>query len=72
MSGGSSRRTASMRARTSCAARSPLRPRSNSTTTDETPSSVVEVMRSTPSTVLKASSSRRLTSRSMVSGEAPG
>ena len=53
-------------------ARSPFRSSSNSTRMDDTPSSELLVMRSTPSVVLNASSSRRVTSRSMVSGDAPG
>jgi hypothetical protein len=58
--------------RMSCAAASTSRPSSNSTVTCETPSSVTDVMRSTPSTGLNASSMRRVTSRSIVSELAPG
>ena len=58
--------------RMSCAPRSALRSRSNSTTTCDTPSSEMDVMRSTPSTGLNACSIRSVTSRSIVSALAPG
>ena len=69
---GRSRRTVSIFDRMSCAAWSLLRRNSNSMMIWLTPSSETDVMRSTSSTGLNASSSRRVTSRSTVSGEAPG
>ncbi len=72
MSPGNSERTVEILARTSLAASSESRERSNSMMTCETPSSETDVMSSTPWTGLNACSSRSETSRSIVSGLAPG
>ncbi len=71
MSCGSTSRIASIFARTSCCATAGSVPSSNSMKIDEKPSDEVEVRVRTPSIGLTASSMRRVTSRSTVSGEAP-
>ncbi len=72
MSAGRSPRMAAIFVRASCAARSVLISSWNSTTTCETPSRDVEPTCRTPAIGLTASSIGRDTSRSTVSGEAPG
>ncbi len=69
---GSSRRTAEMRARASCEASFTFTLSSNSTITEESPSRETELTCLTPGIGLTASSIRRVTSRSTLSGEAPG
>ena len=69
---GRSPRIAAILVRASCAARSVLTSSWNSTTTCETPSRDVEPTWRTPAIGLTASSMRFDTSRSTVSGEAPG
>ena len=71
-SGGKSRSTPATRSRTSCAAASISRLRSKVIITIEEPGPEIERSWSMPSTVLTASSMRRLTSVSTSSIEAPG
>jgi len=69
---GRSPRMAPILDRASCEASLILTPSSNSTTTVETPSRDVDVTCLTPEMGLTASSIRLVTSRSTVSGDAPG
>ena len=69
---GNSARIALILACASCCAVGDADPQLNSTTTMESPSVVVEEMCRTPGMVLSASSMRLVTSRSTVSGDAPG
>jgi hypothetical protein len=72
MSVGNSERMELILACASCCAVLMLIPRRNSTTTTDIPSVVVDAIWRTPEIVLSDSSMRLLTSRSTVSGEAPG
>ena len=72
MLSGNSRRIALIFARASCDTSLTLISRLNSTTTDDRPSRDVDWTCLTPEIELTASSILRLTSRSTVSGDAPG
>ena len=72
ISSGSLSRMAATLTRASCTASATLTPSSNSIHTVETPSRDVEPTCLTPEMGLTASSTRLLTSRSTVSGAAPG